>query len=167
MIGTPVNSNAEVAAQNESVFQAKASERRKMIDAKAREDFAKIDLAALSWGERFVQEYVHKCSARYWHVPDFDCSFLWKGLVPDRIFDKFFGEILPSVDVRVGLEDVQTPIFLAAGMSDYDCWPLAWQDLPNLPANMHIAIFDESGHWPQFEEPDFFDELVGGWAEKL
>ncbi len=47
--------------------------------------------------------------------------------------EMLFVEILPSIDVRKDLGDIQTPIFLAAGSSDYECCPWLWQTLLNFP----------------------------------
>lgn len=167
MIGTPLNSNLEVAAQNNAIFEKLADENRKAIDTKRREEVAKENLNLLSPGDRFLREYIYRDAPRYWHIPDYDCSSLWKGILPDKLLERFFAEILPKVDVRKNLETIQVPIFFAAGLSDFDCCPWVWSDLPNLPPHMTISFFKQSGHWPQMEEPQLFDEKFIKWYFSL
>ena len=164
MVGTPVNANSEVAAQNNRIFEQQADPERKKLDALRREEIAPEDLTALSPSERFLREYIYRDAPRYWYIPDYDCSHIWKGFVLDRFVERLFTTIFPAVDVRKGLESIQTPVFLAAGLSDYDCCPWLWQKLPNLPKNMTISLFEKSGHWPQYEEPSLFDKRVIEWV---
>lgn len=167
MSGTPVNSNPDVAATNNAYFEQYADENRKAIDAQRRKIVAQEDLALLTTSERFLHEYVYRDAARYWHVPDFDCSALWKGIVLDRLVDHFFAQLLPSVDVSDGLEAITCPIFLAAGTSDYDCCPFFWASVPNLPKQMIISLFTQSGHWPHYEEQDLFDSRIEAWLRNI
>lgn len=165
--GTPVNSNPLVGAQNNAIFENQAEDRRKQIDKTRRAQVAKEDLNRLAPSERFLREYVYRDAARYWHIPDYDCSHLWEGIILDQLIERLFAEIFPSVDVTQNLEFIQTPIFLAAGVSDYDCCPWLWRDLPNLPKNMIIKTFTHSGHWPQYEEPLLFDTRVIEWMKTI
>lgn len=166
MVGTPPNSNKEVGARNNAYFEAHAEPERKKLDADRRAQLAKEDLSALSYSDRFLRGYVYGAAPRYWHKPDFDCSELWKDIIVDRVFDHLFGTIFPHTDVMKNLEKVQCPVFLAAGMSDYDCCPWMWKKVANLPKNMTISIFEKSGHYPQYEEQALFDERVITWAKK-
>lgn len=163
MIGTPLNSNLTVAAQNNDLFDKLADANRKAIDAKRRAEVAQEDLTLLSAGDRFLREYIYRDAPRYWHIPDYDCSDLWKGIMPDKILEHFFSKLLPKVDVKINLETIQLPIFFAAGLSDFDCCPWVWKELLNLPPKMTINLFQQSGHWPQMEEPEIFDKSVKEW----
>lgn len=167
MAGTPLNSNPQVAAHHEQIFQAQAEEKRKQIDAERRSQIAQEDLTALSPSERWLRQYVYRDAPRYWHIPDYDCSHLWEGIHLDRFVELLFTDILPAIDVRKNLADIQTPIFLAAGVSDYDCCPWLWQDLPNLPPRMTIQPFKKSGHWPQYEESDLFNHKIVEWINQV
>jgi len=167
MVGTPVNSNSEVAEHNNHIFQHYADERRKSIDLKRRETAAKADLSSLNMNEKFLYEYIYRDAPRYWYDPEFDCTDLWKGIMLDGVISQLFSEILPSIDVRENLETIEEPIFLAAGLSDYDCCPVQlWSALPNRPKNMTLSIFEKSGHYPHYEEQELFDERVIKWANQ-
>lgn len=163
MVGTPINWNPEVITKHNKIFEQQADSQRKKIDAARRRQVAQEDLSLLSSSERFLREYIYRDAPRYWHIPDYDCSPIWEGLVLDRLMERLFSTIFPAVDVTKDLESIQTPVFLAAGLSDYDCCPWLWQELPNLTKNMEIRLFKKSGHWPHYEEPELFDTQAMEW----
>jgi len=92
---------------------------------------------------------------------------LWRGINLDRLLVRLFSDILPGTNVLNGLENINEPIFLAAGVSDYDCCPWLWKEVKNLPENFTISIFNKSGHWPHYEEPELFDARVKQWIETI
>lgn len=165
MVGTPVNSNSTVAEKNSALFEKMADPTRKVIDAKRRAEVSAEDLTKLSTSERWQREYIYRDAPRYWHIPDFDCTELWVGLDLDRLLIRLFTHILPRIDVLDNLNKVKTPVFLAAGLSDYDCCPWLWQDIPNLPENFVVSLFRKSGHWPHYEEHELFDARVASWVK--
>lgn len=167
MVGTPVNCNNEVAKKHDAIFQAMADNRRKLIDAERRNQLEKEDLTLLTPPQRWLREYVYRDAPRYWHVPDFDCSELWEGIVLSKSFIKLFTNILPAIDVLKGLEKISQPIFLASGVSDYDCCPWLWKEVANLPKNFTFSVFEKSGHWPHYEEPELFDNRVKKWIARI
>jgi len=167
MAGTPLNSNQEVALQNNKIFQQYAHPQRKILDAERRELLAQEDLSSLEFHQKFLREYTYGASPRYWHQADFDCTLLWQGIVLDEVLEHFFASIIPGVDVKEELETIQEPIFFAAGLSDYDCCPAqAWGALKNKPPHMVLSIFEQSGHYPQYEESELFDNRVLAWARE-
>lgn len=166
MSGTPPNSNQQVAEANNAYFEKHASEDRKAIDAQRRIEFSTEKISHLSPAEQFKIGYVFRDAPRYWHVPNFDCSQLWEDITIDHnIFNSLFTKILPAIDVRNNLEEIGCPIFLAAGDSDFNCCPFQWSNIENLPKNMIISQFKESGHWPHYEEQDLFDQRVEYWLK--
>jgi pimeloyl-ACP methyl ester carboxylesterase len=167
MVGTPVNLNPQVAEQNNRIFEQQADQDRKRIDAERRTQIASEDLNSLNTSERFLREYIYRDAPRYWHDSSYDCTPIWKGIVLDKLIDHFYSTILHAVDVTTHLSSISTPIFLAAGVSDYDCCPWLWNNVKDLPPRMAISIFDESGHWPHFEKPEVFDERILQWVKSL
>ena len=167
MVGTPVNSNFNVAEKHNLIFQQSADQNRKLIDAQRRTEIEKEDLTKLAPSQRWIREYVYRDAPRYWHIPDFDCTELWRGIILNKLLERLFTDILPATDVLKGLEKINEPIFLAAGLSDYDCCPWLWKEVPNLPKNFTVSIFDNSGHWPHYEEPQLFDTRIKEWIGKI
>lgn len=167
MVGTPVNSNAEVAARNNHYFEIHASLYRKKIDLERQTKCAHEDFNSLDFSSRFLKNYIYRNSARYWHIADFDCSALWENIQVDPILEHLFSNLFPGFDVQKNIESVQCPIFLAAGYSDYDCCPFQWKEIRNLPPQMIISEFTEGGHWCHYEEQDLFDTRIEEWIKNL
>lgn len=167
LIGTPVNSNPIVAANNLATFEEVASQDR--IDLyKARcKEVNQEDFSEKSIAEQFMRQYIYRDAPIYWHQMDFNCTELWEGILPDDIFEPVFGRIFPETDVLKGLHKVNRPVYLAAGMSDYDCCPWKWKEVEKLPQQMVIDIYQKSGHYPHFEETEKFDERICEWAQSF
>lgn len=167
MVGTPVNSNEQVAATNQRYFENYACADRKKIDQERQRQFASLDFSYINLS-KFLQKYIWQEAPRYWHDPAFDCTPLWKDIqVDDALLAHFFTDILPGHDVQVGLEKIKCPIFLAAGMSDYDCCPWMWEEVKNKPSKMTIHKFEKSGHYPNYEESDLFENKIESWLKEL
>lgn len=164
MVGTPINSNQTVAEQNDAIFYQQADAMRQEIDKQRQAEFSKTDLSKLTPEQQWLYSYTFRQAPRYWHDPIFDCTELWKDIHLDKLLGYLFNNILPNVNALEHLEDIKTPIFLAAGASDFDCCPWLWETVSNLPANFVISHFKQSGHWPHYEEAELFDERVVEWA---
>lgn len=165
MVGTPVNSNSEVAQVNDEYFKMHADPQRKEIDAARRAEYLKEDLSKLDISSKFLKSYIWRDGSRYWHQPAFDCTPLWEGIIVDDVLNHFFADILPKVDVRKGLETIAVPTFLAAGLSDFDCCPWDWLKIGKLPQKLTVSLFSNSGHYPNYEEEKLFDERIISWKK--
>lgn len=167
MVGSPVNSNPEVAYHNNCYFESHASMERKKIDSERRTKFAREDLEKLDFSAKFLREYIWRDAARYWHDPSFDCTDLWQGVIVDEVLNHFFTNILPKNNAQKGLDKIKCPIFLAAGMSDYDCCPWMWSEIENPPSKLVVSRFEKSGHYPNYEEEQLFDERIASWIKEI
>lgn len=164
--GTPTYSNSCIAARNTIFFEKYAELERKKIDAERRTQVAQEDLTQLTTTEKFLRTYVYRDAARYWHIPDFDCTKLWEDIVIPKVFTHFFSTILPACDVIHDIERVKCPVFLAAGKSDYDCCPVElWSEIKNLPIDFMLSRFEKSGHYPHYEEQELFDLRIEEWLK--
>lgn len=151
MSGTPINSNPNVAIVNNAYFENHADQKRKELDLQ----------------ESLQQKPFWRSIARNWHDLAYDDTTLWRTIFPSDVLKHFFTTILPTVNVLESLEKIACPIFLAAGLSDYNCCPFMWQNIPNLPHNMSIYEFKKSGHWPHFEEANLFDQKITKWLSSI
>lgn len=167
MVGTPPNSNPTVGARNNAYFEHHAEPRRKSIDAERRNILAQEDLSTVDFDARFKRLYIYRDAPRNWFKPDFDCSDIWKDIELSKAMEYLFAVLFPQLDVMQGLENIQCPLFLAAGLSDYNCCPITWKEIPNLPPRMTIVEFKESGHYPHYEEQTKFDEAIFAWLKEL
>ncbi|KPK55807.1 MAG: hypothetical protein AMS21_13230, partial [Gemmatimonas sp. SG8_38_2] len=58
-----------------------------------------------------------------------------------------------------------SPIFLAMGPYDYVVPHILWDDQLEKLENVSYHLFEKSGHTPQLEEPELFDEKLIEWFE--
>lgn len=115
---------------------------------------------------RFQIEYIYRDAPKYWAQADFDCSDLWKGILPPPEFIPLFNTLLPSIDVKVDLDKLQCPVYLAAGTLDYDCCPWVWESLTQKYAKLYVEKYEHSGHYPHYEEQALFDKQILRWLKK-
>lgn len=66
-------------------------------------------------------------------------------------------------NVANALKAISCPIFLALGRYDYFNHPHRWEKYRDHASDLTIRIFEKSGHTPQHEEPDNFDEGLVKW----
>jgi pimeloyl-ACP methyl ester carboxylesterase len=163
MEGTPIESSLAAGEVNHSVFLKQADKPRIELYLNRKKELESQDLTHLTFSERFIVEYAYMCSAKYWHQMDFDCSPLWEGIELNQNMDNLFSTILPSLKTIQLLPDIKTPILFTYGPSDYDCCPWNWENLKELPKNFTIKKLEKSGHWPHYEEPEKFYNILKEW----
>jgi pimeloyl-ACP methyl ester carboxylesterase len=162
----PLHWNAESIALHNKIFYTQADNKRQAIDKERKEIVSQEDLSLLSPHDRFLREYVFRDAARYWHDPSFDCSDLWQDIEVDESIDLWFSKILPAINVRENLQNIQCPLYIAAGLSDFDCCPYLWENEKRMPPKTQIEKYCSSGHYPHYEESPLFDKNVVKWVQE-
>ncbi len=106
-----------------------------------------------------------RLGARSWYDYTFDASPLWKDVtVTMPIIDYAWGKIFRDIDITQGLENFDKPVFLALGKFDYLVAPFfSWNLIRSKFKNLTLRLFEKSGHTPQYEEPELFDEELLQW----
>lgn len=167
LISTPPGWNAEIIAAGQSYFNQQASSERKRNDEQRKEYFLKIKKPNESIGS--VNAYAAD-AARYWK--DFNLShdffdLLWQDIqVDDGIINHFFSTLLPDHDLATGLDKITVPVVLFSGQLDYDSIPLIlWKSFAK-PSNFITVDCGETGHWPQLEDPVFFEKSFKKWLQE-
>lgn len=83
-----------------------------------------------------------------------------------RVFAEPAGAEEPTpFDVRGELASITVPTLIVAGQHDPIC-SLRWSRLlhEGIPGS-ELTVFEESGHFAHFEEPEAFSEAIHGWLE--
>jgi proline iminopeptidase len=122
------------------------------------------ELAALPPDQAFIQGYIRN-AARVWHDPRYDCTHLWEGITVNmEIFGHLWGEVFAEIDVTRGLAEFDRPVFMALGRYDFIVAPpSSWDGVKDSFDDLTMRIFERSGHTPQLEEPERFDEELLQW----
>lgn len=156
--------SAELAEKN---YRALADSNRLAAEHDNTLALSDDELAKLPADEAFVRGYIRN-GARIWYNPRFDCTHLWDGVTVNmQIFGYVWGKVFASIDITKGLDQFDRPVFLALGRYDFIVAPPAsWNALKPKFRNLTVRIFERSGHTPQLEEPQLFDEQLLGWINE-
>ncbi len=58
---------------------------------------------------------------------------------------------------------VPVPVFVAMGLHDYVVPPTLWNEPRKRMSTVTYHLFEKSGHTPQLEEPQLFDQRLIEW----
>jgi proline iminopeptidase len=162
MIGSPAL-NAENERLMDQNWEELASPERKAAMEENRRRFPDEELAQLPPGQRFLRTYLRN-GPRTWFDPHFDASPLWEGVEANDVSMQvpFFRD----VDITQGLDTFDRPVFLALGRYDFlVAPPSAWASITPRFRDLTTRVFERSGHWPHYEEPEVFDSELLGWLK--
>lgn len=168
VIGTqPIGFMQGVSPARVAHWESHASDERRAILERNWAPLSNDSLSKLSTADS-VQAMLMANVPLYWHDPTFDWAPMWEGApqangeVISRLFQLFF-----EYDLGQGPGQITVPVFVAAGLYDFIVPPTLWDsELQKLPsATFHL--FEESGHTPQFEEPELFAEKLLEWFETV
>lgn len=164
MIGISPNLAEANAALMEDNWGALADDDRIAAEEENMRRISDEELAALPPDQGFIQGYIRN-AARVWYDPRYDCSHLWEGVTVNMdIFGYIWGEVFAEIDVTRGLDDFDVPVFMALGRYDFIVAPpSSWDAVKDRFRDLSIRIFERSGHTPQLEEPERFDEELLQW----
>lgn len=163
-VSTPPRWDAIGIKEAERYFEKNASQERKNNHEKRQMYFKKIRHSNESIVS--VNHYISD-AAKYFYdyaIADELVKALWQGVkADDDIMNRFFTELLPNFCLADNIETIEIPIIMLAGEHDYDSAPLLlWKNYPK-PKNFTIVDCGNTGHWPQYENSDFFDKSVTDW----
>jgi proline iminopeptidase len=167
MIGVaPDNSEASAESADKN-YQALADSERLAAEQDNLRSVSDDELAKLPPDEAFVRGYARN-AARVWYDPRFDCTPLWQDVqINMDMFNYVWGKLFAEIDVTEGLEHFDRPVFLALGRYDFIVAPpSSWDPIKPKFRNLTIRVFEKSGHTPQFEEPELFDEELLSWMNR-
>lgn len=155
----------------EAYWNEAVSPADKAIMAENRRRLPDEELAAIPPGQRFIQSFLRD-APRTWYDSSFDASALWEGV--EFIDDYARAAPILDVDITDGLQWLDRPVFLAPGRHDFRIAPpQSWNPYRSRFQDLHVEIFEQSGHWPQLEQParrrlildsDGIDEWLDRWA---
>ncbi|WDZ77560.1 alpha/beta hydrolase [Ensifer adhaerens] len=159
MVGTGPSHSARHMALADQVWEETVSPERKAIFER---DMAALGTDIAARPEDRFKSLLIRLGAKSWHRPDFDAAPLWLDVtVNNAVFDHLWGEVFRDIDIRKGLSTLKAPVLLALGRSDYLVAPAStWDEYRGNFADLTVRTFEKSGHTPQLEESELFDEVL-------
>lgn len=167
MIGISPDLSAVSAEARDEYWEELASPERKSALQKNELKMPDEKLSELPPGEAWIKTYVRN-GPRAWFDPQFDSTPLWEGVkVNMDMFNYVWGELFRDIDVTEGLESLQRPVFLALGRYDFlIAPPSSWDPIRDSFQDVTIRVFENSGHTPQYEVPELFDQELLEWISE-
>jgi proline iminopeptidase len=167
VIGTPPEITAETRAAASAYWDTMASSERKALLAERLAELDEDGLAALPPDQAWIRRYVATGPERFCD-PAFDWTWFWDDCSIDMdAFGRLAEQVRAAYDPADAFPAISCPVFLAIGVHDYPIPPPLWHPVKVLLADLTYHAFERSGHWPQFEEQESFDDKLIAWAERI
>jgi proline iminopeptidase len=165
MIGIFPVGFVEGAKASAEFWAEDASEERKTTHKKNWEKLPAEEIKKFSQSDALIKTYVTN-SAMYWYDPTYDCSWIWEGVEANSdVFNHIATKVLGNYDIMESLPNLKAPVFLALGRYDYVVPYTLWEGVKDKFSNLSYNLFEKSGHTPQLEEPEIFDQKLLDWIK--
>lgn len=164
VIGSPAIYGSKEATDAMLTFRNNAEPERMEVLKKnweANED----SISKLSPSEAFIKTYVTN-GPLYWYDYTYDCSPLWEGVeVNTEVSNHLFQKLYSNYDVSASTTVLSQPVYIMLGKHDYVVPYTAWKSAYSNMPKMKLTLFEKSGHTPQFEESDLFEQHLISWIK--
>jgi proline iminopeptidase len=162
LIGSPPCNVEKTIKGGEEYWEGHASEIRK---AALRDNWVALNremLAAMSPEQAYIAQYVAD-GPKYWYDPTYNASSLWKGVPMNMDSTKVFRGFFTDYELSWDEERLRAPVLVVMGRHDYEVPHILWDEVLPTLRNVTFHLFERSGHTPQLEEPERFDQLLLEW----
>jgi proline iminopeptidase len=119
----------------------------------------------MSPGDAFVAQYVAD-GPKYWYDPNYDSSPLWQGVPINTDIVKIFRNFFTNYEFSWNPAQFKAPVLVVMGRHDYMVPHVLWDEILPKLENVTYHLLEQSGHTPQLEEPELFDQILLQWLQK-
>lgn len=166
-LGAVPRGMGDVITASGQVWQADASEERKVTLQRKLAELTPDLLGRLSPGDVLIQTYVAN-GPKYWYDLDYDALWLWEDVTPNMpILNHLYGQLFAAYDLAQGPGQITMPVLVIHGRFDYSAPYTLWEAHKSKLTQLTYHLFDKSGHTPQLEESERFNHIVVEWVEGL
>ena len=161
VIGSPAEWGNSVYNEKAAALWASASPKRKELQEK---NWGKTNEIDRLTGQKEAVARYNNMAPQYWYDPEYDAGWLWKDMtVHSEVTQHIFTRVFLEYDMFNPAMPVTVPMFVGLGKYDYvipyTLWKSSYQNIPDFK----LVLFDKSGHTPQLEVADLFDEELLNW----
>lgn len=165
LIGTPPCNVQQTIAEGERYWDQKASKSRKAILERNNASLRSSNNASIGAADAFIKQYAAD-GPKYWYNPNFDALPLWRGVPVNMDALGAFREFFVDYEFSFDPTRLSVPVLAVLGKHDYAVPHTLWNDTLRNLQGLTYCLLEKSGHTPQQEEPERFDQIVKGWLEK-
>lgn len=161
IIGSPPQWGNPVYDQKAAALWETASEERKGIQ---KENWGQAkELDRLTGKEEAATGY-HRASPQYWYDPRYDARWLWDGMtVHSELTRHLFTRVFANYNMFEKPFSISTPVIVCMGKYDYVIPYTLWDSKYESIQDFTLILFEKSGHTPQLEESELFDQRLLNW----
>lgn len=164
LIGTPP-CNVQKTIMGAERYWGKASEARKVKLEKNRASLASKKRTSLEPEDAFVAQYVAD-GPKYWYDADYDATPLWEGVPLNMEALSAFKGFFVNYELSWEPTHLNAPVLVVMGMYDYAVPHTLWDKALLNPHNVTYRLLDKSGHTPQLEASEIFDQIFLEWLKQ-
>lgn len=163
LIGTPPMDVATTIQSAEQFWETHATAERKAALQRRRRQLTAADGdVSRSQSEGYVRQYVTDAPL-YWNYPNYDASWLWRGMFFSMEAVHAFRNLYRSYDIDWNATLRSIPVLVVMGVNDFAVPHTLWNTFVPRVENITFQLLGHSGHTPQLEEPDAFNRILLNW----
>lgn len=165
LIGTPPANISTTIQGAQQYWQTHATAERKAALERRRRASAELEQVSRSASESYVTQYLTD-SPLYWNDPEYDASWLWTGMSFSMDAVHAFRDLYTSYELNWADPFRDVPVLVVMGLNDFAVPHTLWTNvLPELQ-NVTFRLLEHSGHTPQLEQSEVFDEILLSWLKR-
>lgn len=143
-------------------WEANASSERKEVMASNMQEFTALDVTGMEADDVFILNYVYE-APKYWKNPYYNCAWVWEDVdINTEMIDLVYGLFLTFDPTGI-----EAPIYAAIGKHDFAIPYTLWEQAESEGSfsNLTVGYYENSGHYPMFEEVERFNEELTAWVD--
>ena len=137
-----------------------SNERKEILKA----NLEKFQPSNLSPVEALKQYFVAH-APRFFFNPNYDCSHYLLDSVRTNVVNHIFNVVWKDYDATSFLPHIRCPVLILMGRYDFQNPPTLWDGEKKKFPDYTFYVFEESGHFPMFEEQELFDKKLIEWIK--
>jgi proline iminopeptidase len=138
-----------------------ASDDRKKILQANQEELQLNNLTSVEDLRRFYRAH----APRFFYNPRYDGSHLVLDSIRMDVMTHVFNDVWKDYDATSFLSLIRCPVLILIGRYDFQNPPTLWDDEKEKFPDYTFYVFEESGHFPMFEEQELFDKKLIDWVK--
>ncbi|WP_242092608.1 alpha/beta fold hydrolase [Aestuariivivens sediminicola] len=163
VIGSPSEWGNATYDKKAAELWASASTERKRLQEENWGNLKELDRLT---GQEEASARYNTMSPQYWFNPEYDAGWLWKDMtVHSELTQHLFSKVFHDYTMFDPGTTITVPLFVGLGKYDYVIPYTLWNTAHNYFPDLKLVLFEKSGHTPQLEEPQHFDEALVEWIK--
>jgi proline iminopeptidase len=161
VIASPAEWGNVTYTEKAAALWATASPERKRLQE---ENWGKVKELDRLTGQEEASARYNNMSPQYWFDPTYDAGWLWQDMtVHSEVTQHLFTQVFHEYNMFAPPTAIDVPMFVGLGKYDYVIPYTLWRSRYGSIADFSLVLFEKSGHTPQLEESEHFDQELIEW----